>query len=179
MNVMPSNTRICSVIALSGSGNAKDLRIELSQFGISDFIIRPDDGRIFPVFLRLPIELRRRLNSSLSDDKAIIALALQRHWVIVRLRRTTVYVRGMAQEYIAEVLAERQTFGGIIRSYHRTYELLRHMEKFTGNKLRVRVRIFTYPKSGPVEIDTHLSSSADFAKIFMHTYYSYNRPLER
>ncbi|HWY33507.1 MAG TPA: hypothetical protein VNX68_02600 [Nitrosopumilaceae archaeon] len=154
-----------------------DFKIELSTFGVRHFLVRPDDGKIIPTFINLPIELRRRLNSPLSDSKVVIE-ALRRNWVIVKLKRTTVEVAGISQLFKAEVLAERHTFGGKIRAYHRTVELLKYLEQYAGNNLPIRVRIFAITDK-ITEVDTHLSSSADFAKIFIHTLSTYTRPIER
>lgn len=154
-----------------------NLKIALTNFGVRDFIISPE-GRIWPTFINLPIELRRRINSTASDKQVIIQ-ALQRGWVIVKLKRVTVKVEGISQLFKSEVWADRRTFGGRIRAYHRTVELLRYLENYAKHKLPVRVRIFSTVGDTTVEIDTHLSSSADFAKIFIHTIGNYNRPIER
>jgi hypothetical protein len=174
INVTLNNTRIANADGFAGS--MQSINIELSLFGLSYFLVDPV-GKVWPVFIRLPIELRRRLNSSLPDAQ-VIALAIQRHWVIIKLQRTTVKTFGIAQKYRAEVLADRRTFGGKLRSFASTMQVLRQMEQYAAHPLPIRVRLFGLSDGKAIEVDSHLSSSTDFARIFIHTQQSYNRPLE-
>jgi hypothetical protein len=152
------------------------LKIELRNFGITHFLIRPD-GRTFAVFINLPVDLRKHLNSALSD-KAVIDYALQQHWVLIELQRTTVKFAGITQKYRVIVRAERHTFGGKIHSYPRTIELLKLLERSLNQLLRVTVKLFDFA-GGKSEIHSSFNSSADFAKIAIHTIALYNQSIER
>jgi len=154
------------------------ISFELRQFGITHWVIRPDTGMVYPVFIRLPIELRRRLHLEQLSNDAIIDYALQKNWVIVQLTRLSSPLRGYRQLFQAEVWAASNTFGGRLRPYHSTVQLLRALEDYVGSRIKTIVRIFDFSTDTKQEIISHLASSADFAKLFIHSSGYFTRPVE-
>jgi hypothetical protein len=144
---------------------------QIHRNSVTEFVIRPPEGRIYQVFTSLGEELRRRLYSNL-DNAQVVEYALHNQWVIVKLRRISpADATGSSQWYRTIVELNHKSLQHW-RVFSNLCSLLQKLEDIIGYPLESEIRVFKSHDGKRQEIARHLTHSSSFARLYLHQFVS-------